>query len=149
MLGDMGSDRPITREDMLRMKRGRLKPVSAPQGIPPPERFWSDRDWLLIQRGHRAADMDDKWDAFVEGQRLYLHRSWTGLGVYEAELARGPDGWRISGAVVESDSGRYKRREDAYESALLEVLVDWVLCRRPYGPGHQRLERIRAERGRL
>jgi hypothetical protein len=40
-----------------------------------------------IRRGHRSQDMDDKWHAFVEDQRLYLHRSWTGMGVYEAQFA--------------------------------------------------------------
>jgi hypothetical protein len=30
--------------------------------------------------------MDDKWFSFVEGDRLYMHRSWTTHAVFEAEL---------------------------------------------------------------
>jgi hypothetical protein len=30
--------------------------------------------------------MDDKWFSFVEGDRLYMHRSWTAHAVFEAEL---------------------------------------------------------------
>lgn len=48
------------------------------EAIPPPERAWSDADWRLIGQGHTSADMDGKWNAFVEGTKLYLHRSWTG-----------------------------------------------------------------------
>jgi hypothetical protein len=41
----------------------------------------TDQEWSLIRRGREAQDMDDRWNAFVENQRLYLHRSWTGWGV--------------------------------------------------------------------
>jgi hypothetical protein len=43
--------------------------------------------------------MDDKWHAFVGDQRLYLHRSWTGRGVCEAQFGGGTGGWRISSAA--------------------------------------------------
>ncbi|MFC7740385.1 hypothetical protein ACFQXA_04630 [Nocardiopsis composta] len=39
--------------------------------------------------------MDDKWHALVEGDRLHLHRSWTGHGVYEADFAADGAGRRI------------------------------------------------------
>ncbi len=112
----------VTRDDL-----GRLTRVSAAEEIPPPERVWSDQDWLLIQRGHKSADMDDRWDAFVEGQRLYLHRSWTGHGIYEAEFGRATDGWQISSAIVEGDRGTYRRQDDSHESALLVALIDGTL----------------------
>jgi len=31
--------------------------------------------------------MDDRWHAYVVDCRLYLHRSWTGYGVFEAQFA--------------------------------------------------------------
>jgi hypothetical protein len=120
----------VTRDDL-----GRLTRVSAAEGIPPPERVWSDRDWLLIQRGHKSAEMDDRWDAFVEGQRLYLHRSWTGHGIYEAEFGRTPDGWQISSAIVEGDGSIYRRQDDSYESASLEGLINGTLLGVYQGPG--------------
>ena len=121
--------------------------MAAPESIPPPERVWNEADWDLIQRGHKSADMDDKWHASVEGRRLYLHRSWTGRGIYEAEFGPVPDGWRITSAVVEGHSSSYRRQADDYESALLEALIDGKLLGIYDGPGHQRLARARNERG--
>lgn len=36
--------------------------------------------------------MDAKWEAFIEHQRLFLHRSWTGHGIYVAQFAQTDDG---------------------------------------------------------
>jgi hypothetical protein len=123
----------ITRDDL-----GGLAPVAAPESIPPPGRVWSALDWDYIQLGHKSADMDDRWHAYVEGRRLYLHRSWTGLGVYEAEFGPVQDGWQITAAVVEGDRSSYRRQDDDYESALLEALVDGILLGSYDGPGYQR-----------
>lgn len=87
--------------------------------------------------------MDDKWHAFVEDQRLYLHRSWTGMGVYEAEFAADGSGWRIVRAVVAGDRDGYRRRGDEYESALLEAVIEWILLGTRDGPGHGHWQRAR------
>lgn len=143
MLDGVDSEAPIAPGNFRR-----LTPVSVPEDIPVPERCWSDQDWLRIRHGHKSVDMDDKWNAYVEAQRLFLHRSWTGRGIYEAQFVQAPDGWRISRAIVEGDRSSYRRQDDAYESALLEALIDSVLCDIYDGPGHQRLARVRAERGK-
>lgn len=87
--------------------------------------------------------MDDRWHAFTENDRLCLHRSWTGKGIYEAQFVRVRDGWRISRAVVEGDRERYRRHDDAYESAQLELLIDGVLCKVWRGPSYERMRLIR------
>jgi hypothetical protein len=74
--------------------------------------------------------MDDKWDAFVEHDRLFLHRSWTGLGVYEAQFARNGDGWSITELLVCGDRSHYRRATDAWEALCFEALIDGVLLRR-------------------
>jgi hypothetical protein len=125
---------------------GSLQPVPRPQAIPPPDRVWTSLEWSLIRRGHRSQDMDDKWHAFVEDQRLYLHRSWTGRGVYEAQFAAVAGGWRISSAVVAGDHDSYRRRGEEYESSLLEALIEWVLLGVQGGPGQRRWERARHNR---
>jgi len=132
----------ITRDDLAG-----LAPVAVPQSIPAPGRVWTALDWDLIQLGHKSADMDDRWHTYVEGRRLYIHRSWTGLGIYEAEFSPVPDGWQITAAIVEGDRSSYRRQDDDYESALLEALIDGVLLSSYDGPGHQHLARFRNERG--
>lgn len=136
--------------DAPRLTRGglpKLTPVANAEAIPPPDRIWSNADWRAIERGHRSNDMDDKWHAFLEGHRLYLHRSWTGRGIYEAEFAHVPGGWQIVGAVVEGDRGSYRRHQDDHETALLEALIDGKLLGVLDGPSHLRLARLRAELG--
>lgn len=132
----------VTKDDL-----GGLMPAAAAEGIPPPERVWTEADWDLVQRGHQSADMHDKWDAYVEGRRLYLHRSWTGWGVYEADFGPVPDGGQMTSAVVAGDRSSYHRQDDNHESALLEALIDGKLLGICDGPGHQRLARFRNERG--
>jgi hypothetical protein len=142
MLAAMNDTPRLTRDDFRR-----LTPLAIAEAIPPPDRIWSDADWRLIGHGHKSADMDDKWNALAEEHRLYLHRSWTGRGIYEAEFAQVAGGWQIVAAVVEGNRGSYRRHEDAYETALLEALIDGKLLGVYDGPGHQRLARIRAELG--
>lgn len=131
------------RSGLARGDFGILRPVPQPEVIPPPGRVWTSREWNLIRRGHRSQDMDDKWHAFVEDDRLYLHRSWTGMGVYEAEFAADASGWRIVRAVVAGDHDSYRRRGDEYESALLEAVIEWILLGVRDGPGHRRWQRAR------
>lgn len=142
MLDAVNDAQPLTRDDF-----GKLTPLLVAEAIPPPERVWSDADWRLIGQGHRSADMDDKWNAFVEGPKLHLHRSWTGRGIYEASFAQAPGGWQIIAAIVEGDRSSYRRHNDAYETALLEVLIDGTLLRVYHGPSRERLARIRGELG--
>lgn len=71
--------------------------------------------------------MDDKWLAFVEDDRLFLHRSWTGRGVYEAQFARDSGGWFITELIVSGDRGFYRRASDAYEAVFVEAIIDGVL----------------------
>jgi len=53
--------------------------------------------------------MDDRWDAFVEDDRLFLHRSWTGHGSYEAQFTSGHQGWAITELLVAGDRASYRR----------------------------------------
>lgn len=71
--------------------------------------------------------MDDKWHAFVEDARLFLHRSWTGRGIYEVQFAHDEAGWFIVELLVSGDREHYRRAGDAYEALFVEVIIDGVL----------------------
>ena len=64
-----------------------FEPLTIPQPIPAPARVWTDDEMGAIQRGYVPHMMEEKWFIFMEGNRLFAHRSWTGLGVYEATFA--------------------------------------------------------------
>jgi hypothetical protein len=116
---------PVTRESL-----GHLVAIVSPVVIPPPRRVWKTADWSRIRSGHRALDMDDKWHAFVEGDRLYLHRSWTGRGAYQAEFTRGNSGWRIVHARAESNPSSRNPRGAEADSLGLELVIESVLLNR-------------------
>jgi hypothetical protein len=123
-------------------RRGQWKhtPVPQPQSIPPPSKRWTQAEWTQIKQGFVPAAMEDKWFAFVEDDRLYLHRSWTGFGVYEAQFASEDRGWAIAEALVAGDHDTYRRGSDAYESLQLELLIDAGLLRRDRHDDFKRLQ---------
>src|SRR5690606_16971622 len=87
--------------------------------------LWSAQEWERIRLGFRAPTMDDKWHALVEGDRLHLHRSWTGHGVYEADFAADGAGRRIVRARGE---GAAEGRADA-PGPFLELLIGMVVLK--------------------
>ena len=76
-----------------------------------------------IRRGYVPHIMEEKWFIFMEGNRLFAHRSWTGLGIYEATFAPAEGGYVIESAVVTGDDTRYRRSSDEAESLTLEALI--------------------------
>lgn len=111
-----------------------------------PDQVWTDGDWDRIQLGHLARGMDERWNAFVEGNRLFLHRSWTGHRIYEAHFAPRPGGggWIITRALMESDPRRHRRTSDAYDAVMLELLVSSVLLGERSNRLLQRLSELRS-----
>ena len=77
----------------------------------------------VVRRGYVPHIMDEKWFIFMEKNRLFAHRSWTGLGVYEATFVPAEGGYVIESAVVTGDKAEYRRKSDEAESLTLEVLI--------------------------
>ncbi|SEH00473.1 8-oxo-dGTP diphosphatase [Nonomuraea solani] len=71
--------------------------------------------------------MDDKWFAFVDDDRLHLHRSWTGVQEFQADFQPCDGGRRIAKVAIESSRRRYRRRYEDSDRLLLELLIDTVL----------------------
>jgi hypothetical protein len=97
-----------------------------------PQRIWSDKDWERIQRGYASHGMDEKWNVFTEGKVVFLHRSWTGKGVFAATFAPVADGgWRIARAVVERDPERYRGTDEDYDCLMLELVISAIVLGEP------------------
>ncbi|SDZ06802.1 hypothetical protein SAMN05444365_105147 [Micromonospora pattaloongensis] len=125
---------PLTRADFRR-----LIPIRRPQPIAPPPRIWTAEQWARIRYGVNAELLDERWLALVEGDRLHLHRSWTGYGVYRADFAPCPGGRRIRTAWVEGDRARYRRGSDRHEAVLLETVIRAVILNRESAALERRL----------
>lgn len=76
--------------------------------------------------------MDEKWNVFVEGDVLFMHRSWTGHGVYEVSFpSAAGSGRRIASAVVEADGERYRSMSDEYDRLMMELIISAIVLGEP------------------
>ena len=98
-------------------------PLTHPESIPPPTRIWTPEELDRIREGYVPEIMEEKWFILMEGNRLFAHRSWTGLGVHEATFTPVDGGYVIESAVVTGDRSEYERRSDQDESLILEMLI--------------------------
>ena len=87
---------------------GHLSPIREPVAIPPPNMLISREDMQAIAMGYAPMGMDDKWLAFMEDDRLFLHRSWTGHGIYEVMFAAKETGFMATSARIESHLDRQR-----------------------------------------
>lgn len=94
-----------------------------------PARIWTRDQWRRIERGYRSRGMDEKWDVFVESGVAFLHRSWTGHGMFEASFARAGCGWRISAAVASRE--RVRHVSEQLNRVLLELVLSAVVLGEP------------------
>ena len=120
-------------ERLSRSSFRRLQLISQPRPLSTlPTRIWSKEDWERIQAGYRARDMDEKWNVFAEDDVVYLHRSWTGHGIYEATFAPADGGSRrIAQADVEGDPERYRSADDEYSCVMLELVLSAIVLGEP------------------
>ena len=112
-----------TMSKKARRSSWRIEPLTIPQPIPAPSRIWTNDEMAAIRRGYVPWIMDEKWFIFMERNRLFAHRSWTGIGIYEAMFASTRGGYVIESAVVTGDETKYRRSSDIEESLTLEVLI--------------------------
>jgi hypothetical protein len=91
---------------------------------------YTTAEFELIKRGSIPDDMEDKWFIFFEEPWVYVHRSWTGSGVFGAEFRPSLGG----ASVVSSWVGRSQASAATdYDRALLKCLIDDLLLGRPAG----------------
>ena len=81
----------------------------------------------VLRRGMVPRETDDRWFAFMEQDRLFISRSWTGLAVYQVQFTRSGDGFFVTELLVCGDAEEYRRFPDAHESAQLERTIRLVL----------------------
>jgi hypothetical protein len=120
----MSASKRVTKSDL----HPRLAPITDPVAMPVlPDRTWSDEEWQRIQLGYSSRDMDEKWDVYAEGNVVYIHRSWTGRGFFEATFIPIDGGWHIGSAVRESPEKYSGVRDDDYGCVMLELVLSGIV----------------------
>lgn len=87
-----------------------------------------------IKAGLLPESMDDRWLIYYCEDKLYFHRSWTGMCFYLAHFTETNEGAVLSSIQINRDSDRYDVGSDASEVAQVHGLIDIFLIERnrPY-----------------
>jgi len=93
------------------------------------EEFSSD-EFEKISRGLVPQEMEDKWFIYLDGTTLHLHRSWTGICIYQVELEEKAGKYAVRRALVNRNPTQYQATDDVYDSELLHFLVSNLLLDR-------------------
>ena len=84
-------------------------------------RCLSDSEYRQIQLGLVPEVMEDKWFIYFDEPCLFLHRSWTGEGIYRVDFAPIENGFKVVGAY--RAIGEEREWAVEYEAALLDFLI--------------------------
>jgi ADP-ribose pyrophosphatase YjhB (NUDIX family) len=93
------------------------------------ERVYTPAEMARIRRGLVPRAMEDKWFAFVEGDTLHLHRSWTGYQIYAVTFAPRDGGSRIARVEANRDPSQYKQTDDEADARSLLALIDGLMLK--------------------
>lgn len=84
-------------------------------------------DSWLIGRGCVPRQMEDKWFIFLKGEKLFFHRSWTGILIYQIDTFWDGDCLHLGRVTVNRNRAQYGETDTEYDAALLRYLIDAVL----------------------
>ena len=84
------------------------------------ERHFTAPQLQRLRHGHIPQAMEDKWFWYVDGDTLYIHRSWTGHCIFLLQL--GPDGKHL--VTVNRDPEQYRSISPEEDLASLNRLLD-------------------------
>src|SRR5262245_11222122 len=88
------------------------------------DRVYTPSELERIQQGSVPKEKEEKGVAFYEEPWLYLHRSWTGFGIYQVRFELVDGNSRPAEAFVSRDANQYKGNNVMSEALLLAVLLD-------------------------
>ena len=91
------------------------------------KRAFSKKETAALRRGHIPEAMEDKWFWYMEGDTLYIHRSWTGFCIFIVELS---DSYTHK-VRVNRDPEQYAGRGTDEDCERLNKLLDYMI-KQPY-----------------
>jgi hypothetical protein len=87
----------------------------------PYARTFSAAEFLRLCEGVLPEEMEDKWFVFYEEPWLYLHRSWTGLCIFQVRFELRSEAFNVVEALF---AGNPEPPEVAYWTDLLDRLLE-------------------------
>jgi hypothetical protein len=87
-------------------------------------------EFRTLSLGVVPQEMEDMWFVFLDGDTLYLHRSWTGACIYQLTFAEIDGRHVVRRALVNRDPDQYRETDSSYDSKLLGFLIEGFLLGR-------------------
>lgn len=89
---------------------------------------FSAEDMVKIGRGFYPTEMEEKWFLYFTGNRLQMHRSWTGILIYDVGFDFDQDGGaQVGDVVVNRESREYGNTDDCADLRLVEEVIRSLL----------------------
>lgn len=85
------------------------------------ERQLSETEISILKEGHRPEEMEDKWFMYWKNNKLYFHRSWTGICIYIVSLMEGTDKLDV---IVNRNPNEYKETNIEQDKTMLQILIN-------------------------
>jgi hypothetical protein len=84
---------------------------------------FSLEEFRYIKKGHIPQCMDDRWFIYVEDERIHIHRSWTGIEIYDCLFNEDENGISISGFFANRNWSQYNNQSEQHDIELLTYLL--------------------------
>jgi ADP-ribosylglycohydrolase len=82
--------------------------------------------------------MEDKWFIFYENRFLYMHRSWTGFGIYKAEIIKKGEFYAFDEFMTERNKEKNSNEDDEADKDIFVNLIAGGLLGIPAGILHNK-----------
>lgn len=101
-----------------------LKAMPQRQTTLRPTLRFSAEEMVKIRRGFYPTVMEEKWFLYFTGNRLRMHRSWTGILIYDVGFDFDPEGGaQVADVVVNREIREYSNTDDGEDLRLLEEVI--------------------------
>jgi len=96
--------------------------------------IFSEGQYEILKKGLIPEEMEDKWFIYFENNWLYFHRSWTGYGIFKAEIIEEKNNnddkiYKINEFYVESNKEYYNSDNGENELDLIRQLIYFGLLK--------------------
>ena len=93
------------------------------------ERHYDQEEYASLSQGEVPTSQDDRWFTWVgDDGVVHIHRSWSGIPVYEVRFKPSGDGYEIAEAWVNADPEQHES-EGPDDAARLGRMLDFLAHR--------------------
>lgn len=105
-----------------------LQPMPQRHTVLHPKLWFSPDEMVKISRGFYPTVMEQKWFLYFTGDRLHMHRSWTGILIFDVGFEFDPEGGAsITDVIVNRETREYGNTDDNEDLKLLEEIIGYHL----------------------